>query len=89
MVGIPTTQDGAQPMRDLKSVLAEKGQVTIPKSLRDSLGLKPGTVLRFTLERARIVITKDVSTDPLEAVRGCLPYQGEVDRLIDDLRGPA
>jgi antitoxin PrlF len=75
-------------MKELRSVLTEKGQVTIPKALRDKLGLKTGTVLQFGLERGRIVISKEVSSDPIEAARGCLPYLGPVDRLIDDLRGP-
>lgn len=76
-------------MKVLKSVLAEKGQVTIPKIIRDKLALKSGTVLRFTVEeRGRIVITKEVAADPIESVRGCLPYLGSVDKLIDELRGP-
>ena len=31
----------------MKSVLTSKGQITLPKSLRDRLGLKSGDVLEF------------------------------------------
>jgi antitoxin PrlF len=31
----------------MKAVVAERGQVTIPKRLRDRLGIRPGTVLEF------------------------------------------
>ena len=75
-------------MKVQRSILAEKGQVTIPKAIREKLGLKSGTVLKFTVDRNRIVITKEVTADPIEAVRGCLPNFGPVNRLIDELRGP-
>jgi AbrB family looped-hinge helix DNA binding protein len=32
------------------AVVAERGQVTIPKSLREKLGISPGTVLEFDIE---------------------------------------
>ena len=31
----------------MKAIISEKGQVTIPKALRDSLALAPGTALDF------------------------------------------
>ena len=31
----------------MKAVVSEKGQVTIPKTLRDRLGIRPGQVLDF------------------------------------------
>ena len=32
----------------MKSIVAERGQVTIPNSLRDKLGIRPGTALEFS-----------------------------------------
>ncbi len=32
----------------MKTTVSEKGQVIIPKALRDKLGLRPGTVLDFS-----------------------------------------
>ena len=31
----------------MKAKVADRGQVTIPKALRDRLGIRPGTVLDF------------------------------------------
>lgn len=69
----------------MKAVVAERGQVTIPKSLREKLGIRPGTVLDFEVENGRLVARKKV-LDPVSAVTGCLP-QGNTDDLIAELRG--
>jgi len=40
-----------------KSTVTSKGQVTIPKSIRDSLGINPGAHLIFRLEgKKRLVV---------------------------------
>ena len=38
--------------------VTEKGQVTIPKHIRDAAGMLPGSEVSFALEAGRIVITK-------------------------------
>ena len=38
--------------------VTEKGQVTIPKHIRDAAGVLPGCEVAFALEMGRIVITK-------------------------------
>ncbi|MCA1675629.1 MAG: AbrB/MazE/SpoVT family DNA-binding domain-containing protein [Actinobacteria bacterium] len=38
--------------------LTSKGQVTIPKSVRESLGLREGDEVIFRVERARAVVAK-------------------------------
>ena len=35
----------------MKTVLSEKGQITIPKELREGLGLRPGQVIHFDARR--------------------------------------
>ena len=40
----------------MKAKVAERGQVTIPKRLRDRLGIRPGTVLEFAEEQGKLVV---------------------------------
>jgi len=42
----------------MKAVVAERGQVTIPKRLRERLGIGPGTVLALREEAGKLVIEK-------------------------------
>ena len=56
----------------MKAIVAERGQVTIPKSLRDKLGIHPGTVLEFELEEGRLVVRKQPAEEIVAAVVGCL-----------------
>lgn len=69
----------------MKAILAERGQVTIPKNLRDRLGLAAGSVLDFEEEGGRLVARKQIG-DPVAAIIGCLP-QAETDHFIADVRG--
>ena len=73
----------------MKSVVSEKGQVTIPKTLRDRLGIRPGEVLDFHDEEGRLVATKASPQDPVDAVYGILRLDGSTDELIRELRGEA
>ncbi|CAM5490382.1 AbrB/MazE/SpoVT family DNA-binding domain-containing protein [Eoetvoesiella caeni] len=38
--------------------ITEKGQVTIPKRLRDAAGILPGSYVSFALEGGKIIIRK-------------------------------
>ena len=40
----------------MKTVVSKKGQVVIPKKIRDALGLSPGTVLRVEVEGKKVVL---------------------------------
>ena len=71
----------------MKSRVSEKGQVTIPKALRDRLGIRAGEVLEFEEERGRLVATKQTERDPVDAVFGILGTGQRSDDLIDELRG--
>ncbi len=74
----------------MKAMVSEKGQVTIPKRLRDRLGIRPGQVLDFEEDDGRLVARKAVREDPLEALYGSLDVGGKTpDELIEELRGPA
>jgi AbrB family looped-hinge helix DNA binding protein len=54
----------------MNAVLSEKGQVTIPKAIRDGLGLVPGSILDFQAAQGRIVVSKVLARDPIQSWRG-------------------
>jgi AbrB family looped-hinge helix DNA binding protein len=71
----------------MKAIVSEKGQITIPKPLRDRLGIRPGQVLDFAEERGRLVATKAVPENPVGAVYGILRLNRRTDEVIRSLRG--
>ena len=71
----------------MKAVLSEKGQVTIPKPLRERLGLRAGHILDFREERGRLVGTKQAPEDPIESVYGILKREHTTDTIMRRLRG--
>lgn len=74
----------------MKSVVGERGQVTIPKRLRERFGIRAGQEVEFTDDSGRIVMTKARSDhDPVAAAYGILQLHGSVDELIEEMRGPA
>jgi len=73
----------------MKSVVSEKGQVTIPKALRDRLGIKPGEVLDFEAEGGRLVAKKAAPRDPVDAVYGLIRLGVSTDQFVERLRGKA
>ncbi len=73
----------------MKAVVSEKGQVTIPKQLRDRLGIRPGKVLEFAEDGGCLVAVKQQRRAPLDSVYGILRIERPTDELITELRGPA
>lgn len=73
----------------MKSTVSERGQVTIPKALRDRLGIGPGQILDFEDQGGRLVATKSVQRDPVASVYGILGRPGSTDAAIDEMRGVA
>ena len=48
----------------MKAVVAERGQVTITKALRDKLGIRQGTTLEFAASNGTLIARK-AETDPV------------------------
>ena len=71
----------------MKSIVSEKGQVTIPKPLRDRLGIRPGETLDFQEDHGRLVATKAAKRDSVDAVFGVLQLPSPTDELLRQLRG--
>ena len=53
----------------MEATVAERGQITLPKAVRDALGLTKGSVLKVELDGGRIVLSKHVD-DAISRVRG-------------------
>lgn len=62
----------------------EKGRVTIPKEVREALGLEPGVDVRIGVEGDRIVIRPRVSREEfIEAMEGCITEETARDDAPD------
>ena len=74
----------------MDATVAERGQITSPKALRDKLSWTKGTKLKVELEGGRIVLRKDVD-DALSRMRGRikLPQGVSTDDILRELRGRA
>ena len=74
----------------MEAIVAERGQITLPKAVRDALGLTKGTMLRVELDGGRIILRKDVK-DALSRVRGRFKLaEGTcTDDVMRELRGRA
>lgn len=76
--------------RSMKATVGERGQVTIPKPLRERLGIRAGQQLDFREEDGRLIAMKGTSGhEPATSVFGILRLPAGVDALIDEMRGPA
>lgn len=56
------------------STLTSKGQVTVPKAVRDRLGLKPGDVLDFRFTEQGEVMMSPTGDSPLQRLSGILKH---------------
>jgi antitoxin PrlF len=71
----------------MKAIVSEKGQVTIPKSLRAKLGIRRGTVIEFEADRGRLIGRKADTRDAIDELFGSLTMPEPVDEYIDRARG--
>ena len=74
----------------MQATVAERGQITLPKAVRDALGLTKGTQLKVELDGSRIILRKNVD-DALSRVRGKFKLDGfvSVDDAMRAIRGRA
>jgi antitoxin PrlF len=74
----------------MEATVAERGQITLPKAVRDALGLTKGSKLKVELEGTRIILRKDVD-DAISRVRERLklPPGLNTDDIMRGLRGRA
>ncbi|MFL6586146.1 MAG: AbrB/MazE/SpoVT family DNA-binding domain-containing protein [Luteimonas sp.] len=72
----------------MEATVAERGQITLPKAVRDALGLSKGTILKVELEGSRIVLRKSVD-DAVSRARGRFKLEGfdDTDAAMRAVRG--
>jgi AbrB family looped-hinge helix DNA binding protein len=73
----------------LTAKLTSKGQVTIPKEVRDKLGLSRGEELQFYEDKGVFYLKKGLKKSPFDKWLGHLKKHrgGKTDALIEELRG--
>jgi antitoxin PrlF len=71
----------------MKAIVSEKGQVTIPKRLRERLGIRPGSVLDFEEDKGKLVARKSAVEHPVDSLCGILKTDSTTDELMELLRG--
>lgn len=74
------------------TTMTSKGQVTIPKTIRDALGLTPGSEVFFDVSANGDILVHGkrpatLSADRFEAVRGKADIAWRTDDLMRLLRG--
>jgi antitoxin PrlF len=71
------------------TTMTSKGQVTIPKRMRQTLGLKPGSEVGFELVNGQVVVKKAARTgkSKFAKVRGTLRDRLSTDQILSLLRG--
>ena len=72
-----------------KTKVTSKGQVTIPKDVRERLGLRPGDEIEFVQDRRGFRVQKRVATSPFKRYRGYLKHLAgrDPDELVEQMRG--
>lgn len=79
----------------MNTTLTRKGQVTIPKRIRDEMQLLPGSTVTFTVNEAGQVVIQRASPGPrgrkplgdrFDAVRGKADLRWRTDELMRLLR---
>ena len=74
---------------DVRSRLTSKGQITIPRLVRQRLGLRTGDDLEFVELAGEFHVRKAPQRPRFAAYRGYLKHLAgqDPDELVDDMRG--
>ena len=68
--------------------ISERGQITIPKRLRDRFGMNKDVEVEITPTEHGLLIQKRAAAQhPVERVSGILDGVGDVDKYIEEIRG--
>lgn len=67
--------------------VTRKGQITIPKPIREELGIEPGDEVDITQTSDGILIRKDSNRRRIERWQGVIETNETVEERMADLRG--
>jgi len=68
--------------------LMERGQITIPKKLRDRYGLKPNAEVELLpVEEGILIVKRKAASSPFRQVFGILQKNTNSDTLLEEIRG--
>ena len=68
--------------------ISERGQITIPKKLRQRYGLTKDTEVEFTPTEEGLLIRKRISQrHPVDALIGILEKPSSTDEYLNEIRG--
>ena len=68
--------------------ISERGQITIPKPLRDRFGMNHNVEVEITpTERGLLIHKRTTAEHPVERVYALLGRQGNTDDHLEEIRG--
>ena len=68
--------------------VSERGQITIPKRLRDRFGMNHNVEIEITPTDQGLLIRKKTAVEhPVDRVSGILDGSFDIDEYIEDIRG--
>ena len=69
--------------------VTSKGQITLPKEVRDSIGISPGDEVEFQKEENGYLLKKKVRRSPFDRFVGYLQEKKgkSPDKILEELRG--
>ena len=68
--------------------ISERGQITIPKRLRDRFGMNPDVEVEITpTEHGLLIQKRTAARHPVERVYAILGSGGSTDDYIEEIRG--
>jgi len=76
-------------MKGLRAKITSKGQITIPKEMREKIGLEPGKEVYFEEKDGVFYIKKGVEKSPFDKWMGYLKNKKgrSPDEILEKLRG--
>lgn len=68
--------------------ISERGQVTIPKAIRDRFGFRPDVEVEVrATEKGVLICKRSQGQHPVDQVMGVLRKPSSTDKYIDEVRG--